>query len=136
MANRKNEMKILIIIDFIVPALAVYELVWALYYAKIQGAKLQANESQLKEHGLIYLLAEDKQLLARAGRLVILLFILANGVLFTWSLSRMLSDFAPYATGFITVTAALFHLVMLGIARVIFLIYKGSKFSFLKRIKI
>lgn len=125
-------MKLLILIDFMLPALAIYELGWALYYARIMEAKLLANKPDLQQRGLLYLLAEDKQLLAFAGRIVIKLLLVANFLLFTWSLSRMLSHFAAYATTWIAITAGIFHLIMFLIARIIFLIYYGSKFKFLK----
>lgn len=127
-------MKLLIIIDFILPALAIYELGWALYYAKIMTVRMEANKQDLEERNLLYLLAEDKQLLAFAGRVIVVMLIVANFLLFTWSLSRMLDGFAGYATGWITVTAGIFHLIMYLTARLICAIYYGSKLQFLKKI--
>lgn len=128
-------MKYLIILDGIFSLLACFQLFRALAKSHVLEAKLNANSDKLEQRGLIYLLAEDKILLQLLARIIMWLLIIANFFLFTWSLSRMFNNFAPYATGWITYTAVIFHFIMFLIAHFMWMIYNGSNLSFFKIFK-
>lgn len=129
-------MKIIIILDTIMPMLAAFQLCRAIYHSYILESKLFASKNQLEKVGLIYLLSEDKMLLQRMGRIVMMLLVVGNFLLSSWGVSRIINNFAAYATGWITTTAVLYHLIMLTIAQFIYMIYKRSDLSFLKKFKI
>lgn len=116
--------------------IACFQLCRALKNSYIINSKLNAVKPELQQRSLMFLLAEDKILYSRATRLIIILFLIANFILATWSLSRMFNDFAAYATGWIEATAVIFHTIIASIAQLIFLVYNQSNFSFLKKINV
>lgn len=128
--------KISIIIDTLLPMFACFQLCRALKNSYVIDSKLNAAQPELQQRSLMFLLAEDQTLYKRATRVVIILLLLANFLLTTWSISRMFNDFASYATGWIEATAVIFHIIMAVIAQFVFLINYHAHFSFLKRIKI
>lgn len=133
---KKEMMKELIVLNTILPLFASFQVSMAIYNSYILEAKLQVNKEELSKAGLIYLLSEDKVLLQRMSRIVLILFLVANFLLCSWSISRILNDFAPYATVWITATAVIFHVIMALIAQGLYMIYKRSNMKFLRNFKI
>lgn len=128
-------MKVTIIINTLLPMLGLIQCMRAISASSILYEKVKANKIKLQEQGLIFLLSEDKQFLMWVAKCVITLIAVANGLLFTWSVSRISDNFAPYATGFIKYTAIIFHLTMFLISHFVYLIYSRSDFKIIKWVK-
>jgi hypothetical protein len=128
--------KISILTNTLLPMFACWRLCFAVYYSYLLQSKLYAAKDQLQRQGLLYLLAPDKTLLQRIARIIMILLIVANFLLCTWSISRIISSWAAYSTLWIETTAVLFHFIMAVIAQFVYMIYKQSDLSFLNRIKI
>lgn len=122
--------KILIIINLILPLIGCYFSAYALSISYMILRKIKLNEVRIQDMGLFYLLME------KLSRITIYLILIINLLLAIVSITRIMDNFAPYATDFYRAVAVIIHLaaMLLGLCK--FLIYTKSDLSFIKRIKI
>lgn len=126
---KTRKMKIIIIINAIIPLLACIQSCRVLIMS-------YSIDRYLKTRSIHYDLAEEKIGYEKAGRIYIMLVLASNTILLLWNVSRMVNNFAPYATKFITVTSVLFSIILFAKAQLILMLFKNSNLKLFKKLKI
>lgn len=112
-------MKILIIINTIIPFLACIQSFRALIMS-------YAISRYVKSRSILFELTEHKVGYMKAGRFYIYLVLLGNSIWFLWGISRITNNFVPYATYSITFTSIIFSVILLLQAHLILIFFKGD----------
>lgn len=130
-------MKLLLILDTLLPLLAIIQLLRAIRLSlKLEVHLSRADRKILEEVGLLFLLSQDKKLVQRLGRIILFLLTVANLCLLIISVNRIDDNWMGYAPGVYSVMAVIIHLSLCLAAHFSFLIYNRSDLSFLKNIRI
>lgn len=134
-------MKILIIINTIIPFLACIQVLRSLFISL-------HLKTYLEVHSLQYQITDDKKLFEKTGRFFITLTFLSNFLWFLWNLSRWggynvqwnafekehIKAWIPYSSIFIAATSILFSLILFSKAHILLTMLKGHGLKILKNI--
>jgi hypothetical protein len=120
-----------VILNTIIPLISCWKLARCLLISIRLENKIR-SDAVIRD--IRFLMSDDRELYELAVRLLIILFLLGNLIVFLNGVSRILNDIWYYPNLFMTITATIFGLLMLGKAHIFLMFFRGDNLSFVKKL--
>ena len=131
--------KLLIIINTVLVIFALVQFTRSIYKSKLLEAKLNASTIEVEKLSLEFIFSEDRQLLQKISRFVVILLIINKTLVLIGNIQRIIYEFTipnfvPYPTILVGIISLIYSIITAIIAHMVFMIFDQADFKPLFRV--